>query len=164
MKKAFAATVVALGVLVAAPAVWAHHSTAMYEMANPTTISGVVKRLEWTNPHAFIYLDVKDDKGAVVEWEIELGPGRPPIRPGPAMMLVRPEALRLTPPGPGAVPATITGRRFVGPSALFQAVTDQDAGLEVAAPAHAVEPGTRVGIMPSRREGGGIHLFPAGET
>ena len=80
------------------------------------------------------------------------------------MMLVRPEALRLTPPGPGAVPATITGRRFVGPSALFQAVTDQGAELEVAAPAHAVEPGARVGIMPSRREGGGIHLFPAGET
>jgi len=99
-----------------------------------------------------------------VEWEIEVGPGRPPIRPGPAMMLVRPEALRLTPPGPGAVPATITGRRFVGPSALFQAVTDQGAELEVAAPAHAVEPGARVGIMPSRREGGGIHLFPAGET
>ena len=50
----------------------AHHSTAMYEMANPTTISGTVKRFEWTNPHAFIYLDVKDDKGNAVEWEIEL--------------------------------------------------------------------------------------------
>src|SRR5258706_14048703 len=50
----------------------AHHSTAMYEMANPTTISGTVKRFEWTNPHAFIYLDVKDDKGNSTEWEIEL--------------------------------------------------------------------------------------------
>jgi ABC-type Fe3+/spermidine/putrescine transport system ATPase subunit len=99
-----------------------------------------------------------------IEWEIDAAPGRPPVRPGPAMMLVRPEALRLTPPGPGAVPATITGRRFVGPLALFQAVTDQDGELEVAAPPHAVEPGARVGIMPSRREGGGIHLFPAGET
>jgi ABC-type Fe3+/spermidine/putrescine transport system ATPase subunit len=99
-----------------------------------------------------------------VEWEIDAGPGRPAVPPGPAMMLVRPEALRLTPPAPGAVQATITGRRFVGPSALFQAVTDQGAELEVAAPAHAVEPGARVGIMPSRREGGGIHLFPAGQT
>ncbi len=97
------------------------------------------------------------------EWEIDAGPGRPAIPPGPAMMLVRPEALRLTPPGAGAVPATITGRRFVGPSALFRAVTDQGAGLEVAAPPHAVVPGARVGIMPSRREGGGIHLFPVEE-
>ena len=58
-------------VLLATP-LSAHHSTAMYEMANPTTISGTVKRFEWTNPHAFIYLDVKDDKGNAVEWEIEL--------------------------------------------------------------------------------------------
>ena len=62
---------IAVAMLLAAP-VSAHHSTAMYEMANPTTITGTVKRFEWTNPHAFIYLDVKDDKGASVEWEIEL--------------------------------------------------------------------------------------------
>jgi ABC-type Fe3+/spermidine/putrescine transport system ATPase subunit len=99
-----------------------------------------------------------------VEWEIEAGAGHPGVSPGPAMMLVRPEALRLTAPAPGAVQATVTGRRFVGPSALFQAVTDQGAELEVAAPAHAVEPGARVGIMPSRREGGGIHLFPVERT
>ena len=50
----------------------AHHSTAMYDMANPVTVKGTVKRFEWTNPHAFIFLDVKDDKGAPVEWEIEI--------------------------------------------------------------------------------------------
>jgi hypothetical protein len=50
----------------------AHHSTAMYDMANPVTVRGTVKRFEWTNPHAFIFLDVKDEKGAVVEWEIEM--------------------------------------------------------------------------------------------
>ena len=50
---------------------FAHHSTAMYDMANPVTVKGVVKRFEWTNPHAFIFLDVKDEKGSV-EWEIEL--------------------------------------------------------------------------------------------
>ena len=55
-----------------APPLSAHHSTAMYNMASPTTITGTVKRFEWTNPHAFIYLDVKDDKGNSVEWEIEL--------------------------------------------------------------------------------------------
>jgi ABC-type Fe3+/spermidine/putrescine transport system ATPase subunit len=99
-----------------------------------------------------------------VEWEIEAAPGRPSVPAGPATMLVRPEALRLTTPTAGAIQGTITARRFVGPSALFQAVTDQGAELEVAAPAHAVETGARVGIMPSRREGGGIHLFPLDQT
>jgi len=51
---------------------YAHHSTAMYNMANPTTITGVVKRFEWTNPHAFIYLEVKDENGKSVEWAVEM--------------------------------------------------------------------------------------------
>jgi hypothetical protein len=51
----------------------AHHSTAMYDTQNPVTITGTVKRFEWTNPHAFVYLDVKDEKtGKLVEWEIEM--------------------------------------------------------------------------------------------
>src|SRR5262245_48778619 len=61
-----------LGVLVGSRLTDAHHSTAMYDMANPVTVKGTVKRFEWTNPHAFIFLDVKDDKGATTEWEIEL--------------------------------------------------------------------------------------------
>lgn len=60
------------GVLFGARLAYAHHSTAMYDMANPVTVKGTVKRFEWTNPHAFIYLEVKDDKGATTEWEIEL--------------------------------------------------------------------------------------------
>ena len=51
---------------------FAHHSTAMYDMANPVTVKGTVKRFEWTNPHAFIFLEVKDEKAGSVEWEIEL--------------------------------------------------------------------------------------------
>ena len=50
----------------------AHHSTAMYDGEHPITVSGVVKKFDWTNPHAFIYLDVKNDKGNVVEWEVEM--------------------------------------------------------------------------------------------
>jgi hypothetical protein len=61
-----------LGLAFATTRAMAHHSTAMYDMANPVTVKGSVKRFEWTNPHAFIFLDVKDDKGASVEWEIEL--------------------------------------------------------------------------------------------
>ena len=61
-----------LGVLMAARQARAHHSTAMYDMANPKTVRGTVKRFEWTNPHAFIFLEVKDEKGELVEWEIDM--------------------------------------------------------------------------------------------
>ena len=52
--------------------VFAHHSTAMYDMAKPVTVKGTVMRFEWTNPHAFIFLEVQDEKAGAVEWEIEL--------------------------------------------------------------------------------------------
>jgi hypothetical protein len=61
------------GVLVTGMTTSAHHSTAMYNTQNPITITGVVKKLEWTNPHAFVYLEVKDEKsGKVTEWEVEM--------------------------------------------------------------------------------------------
>jgi ABC-type Fe3+/spermidine/putrescine transport system ATPase subunit len=95
-----------------------------------------------------------------VEWEIERAPDQPQMAPGPALMVVRPEALRLAPPGPGAVSATIRERRFVGPSALYTVVPDGVGGaIEVVAPQHAVRIGEHIGVMPSRRTGGGIHLF-----
>jgi len=56
---------------IAAPLL-AHHSTSMYDMDNPVTVTGSVKRFEWTNPHAFIFLAVKDEHGKEVEWEVEL--------------------------------------------------------------------------------------------
>ena len=58
--------------LIGAPTA-AHHSTAMYDSANPVTVTGKVIKVEWTNPHAFVYLEVKDEKtGKVVEWECEM--------------------------------------------------------------------------------------------
>jgi Family of unknown function (DUF6152) len=50
----------------------AHHGTGMYDMSHPTTVTGVVKRFEWTNPHAYIYLEVKDEKGNAIEWSVEM--------------------------------------------------------------------------------------------
>jgi hypothetical protein len=66
------AVIIALAVMLTATPSFAHHSTAMYNMANPVTVTGVVKRFEWTNPHAFIYLEVTDEKGNKVEWAIEM--------------------------------------------------------------------------------------------
>lgn len=54
---------------VAAPR--AHHSTAMFDMANPITLTGTVAAFDWANPHSYIRLDVKDATGAVVRWDIE---------------------------------------------------------------------------------------------
>ena len=95
-----------------------------------------------------------------VEWDIDAIPGRPLLPAGPALMLLRPESLRITAREPGAVPATITSRRFVGPSAIYTARTEGGALLDVVAPPQAVPAGAPVGLMPSRRVGGGIHLFP----
>jgi hypothetical protein len=67
----FAMVFVLILAMVTPPAI-AHHSTSMYDMANPVTVTGVVKRFEWTNPHAFVYLEVKDEKGNAVEWEVEM--------------------------------------------------------------------------------------------
>jgi hypothetical protein len=72
MKSRLLAVLVGLGVLVTTTPLSAHHSTTMYNMANPSTVTGTVKRFEWTNPHAYIYLEVKGDDGKVVEWEVEM--------------------------------------------------------------------------------------------
>jgi putative spermidine/putrescine transport system ATP-binding protein len=92
-----------------------------------------------------------------VEWEVDAGG---PIPAGPAEMLVRPEALRFAPPGPAALPVTVTGSRFVGPGALFTATTGAGVAIEVMAPVRSAEPGARIALLPSRRAGAGIHLYP----
>jgi hypothetical protein len=54
----------------------AHHSFgAEYDSNQPVTLTGVVTKIEWTNPHSFIYLDVADAGGAKVNWKLE---GYPP--------------------------------------------------------------------------------------
>ena len=54
----------------------AHHSFgAEYDSNQPVTVTGLVTKIEWTNPHSFIYLDVADGSGAKVNWKLE---GYPP--------------------------------------------------------------------------------------
>lgn len=61
-----------IGALAAVVPGLAHHSTTMYNMQNPVTVTGVVKRFEWANPHAHIYVEVTDESGKKVEWDIEM--------------------------------------------------------------------------------------------
>ena len=61
--------------LAAATAASAHHSfQAEYDRDQPITISGAVTRLEWTNPHARLYVEAMDSNGDRVQWDLELGP------------------------------------------------------------------------------------------
>ena len=62
------------GMALAALPVLAHHSfAAEYDAAKPITVKGTVTKVEWMNPHARFYVDVKDDAGKVTNWEFELG-------------------------------------------------------------------------------------------
>ena len=72
MKKAFLSLVGATSIL-AAGAVAAHHSfAAEFDIAKPVQLSGAVTKMEWTNPHAWIFVDAKDANGVVRSWAVEL--------------------------------------------------------------------------------------------
>jgi hypothetical protein len=60
--------------LAAAVSLSAHHSfSAEYDANQTLALSGTVTRLDWTNPHSRLYLDVRDNKGVVTKWSFELG-------------------------------------------------------------------------------------------
>ena len=56
------------------PAARAHHAfAAEYDANKPIELKGVVRRLEWTNPHSWLYVDVTDAGGQVTRWDVEFG-------------------------------------------------------------------------------------------
>jgi DNA/RNA endonuclease YhcR with UshA esterase domain len=73
MKGKWSVLAAGVGLLLAAP-VFGHHSfEAEYDASKPITVTGTVTKMEWMNPHARFYVDVKDEKGAVTNWNFELG-------------------------------------------------------------------------------------------
>ena len=73
MTSRLAVLIAGFGLVVTAAPLAAHHSfAAEYDAAKPVTLKGAVTKVEWTNPHARFYVDVKDDKGTVTNWNLEL--------------------------------------------------------------------------------------------
>ena len=76
MKRSLLGLALVLGVLLVAAPLFAHHSfSAEFDNAKQITVQGWVTKIDWTNPHVWIYLNVKDAKtGATTNWGFEMGP------------------------------------------------------------------------------------------
>lgn len=82
MKLSSLASLAAL-LLLGAASVWAHHSfDAEYDSSKSLTLTGIVTKVDWVNPHAYIFVDVQDQAGAVESYAFELGPPYALVRGG----------------------------------------------------------------------------------
>jgi hypothetical protein len=83
MKRIWTTLITGAALLVCGGPALAHHSfAAQYDSTKPVEMKGVVTQVEWTNPHARFYIDVKDDKGAVSQWNFELASPNVLVRNG----------------------------------------------------------------------------------
>jgi hypothetical protein len=76
-------SVLAGGLIAAAVPTYSHHSfDAEYDRTRTITVTGSVTKLEWTNPHARLYVEGKDETGKFQNWDFELGPPNGLMRRG----------------------------------------------------------------------------------
>lgn len=72
MKAVLSVLVGAASLLAAAPAAPHHAFAAEFDINRPVKLTGAVTKIEWTNPHAWLFIEAKDDGGNVQNWAIEL--------------------------------------------------------------------------------------------
>lgn len=83
MKKTLSALIAALGLVVGAAPVYAHHAfAAEYDATKPISIRGKLTKVDWVNPHGWIHIDVVDDAGRVTSWSVETGSPNQMLRRG----------------------------------------------------------------------------------
>jgi hypothetical protein len=71
--KPFAAAA-ATAILLVTTAASAHHAfTAEFDGNQPVTLKGTISKVEWINPHSWVYVDIKEASGATTTWKIECG-------------------------------------------------------------------------------------------
>ena len=73
MRKTIIGLLCGLSLLMAAVA-FAHHAPAVFDRTKEVKLVGVVKEFRWANPHCYIGLDVRDEKGNTVKWDLEMNP------------------------------------------------------------------------------------------
>jgi hypothetical protein len=75
MKNKLLIAVAGIGLLLGTAPIWAHHAfAAEFDVNSPVTVKGTITKVEWVNPHAWLYVDVTDPDGKVTNWHFELGP------------------------------------------------------------------------------------------
>ena len=83
MRKAGLLITAALCVLVASAPLVAHHAfSAEFDQSKPVKLAGEITKLEWTNPHAWLFIDVKTPDGKVTNWRFEMGAPNALLRAG----------------------------------------------------------------------------------